>query len=77
MMAGDRKPSLMAILADVLVGVGSKLLMARAVPGADVWQDWISWEEAPIQVDESTNNEIGSISSILCHRFRKFHLISQ
>jgi hypothetical protein len=69
-MAGDRKPSLMAIFADLLVGVGSKVLTAHAFPGADVWEGWIPWEETPIQdYIESTNIETGPISSILSMPF--------
>jgi len=71
-MAGDRKPSLIAIFADLLVGVGSTVVMAHVFPCSEVWQDWIPWEETPIQDHiKSINTETGAISPILCTPFRE------
>ena len=65
-MTGERKPSLLVVFADLLVGVGAKVLMAQTFADADVWQEWIPWEETPIQdYVESTDVETGPISLIL------------
>jgi hypothetical protein len=65
-MTGQRKPSLKAILADLLVGVGSQVLMAHAFPDGDVWDDWVPWEETPIQEYlESLPEETEPVDSFL------------
>jgi hypothetical protein len=66
-MEAKVKPSLRAILADLLVGIGSKILMARAFPEADVWEDWTPWKETPIEDQlESISTETAPVDSTLC-----------
>ena len=65
-MTQHRKPELVAILADLVVGVGSKVLLAHAIPGSDVWDDWTPFEDTPIQdYLESFPKEPGPVSPIL------------
>ena len=66
-MNQHRKPELLAILADLLVGVGSKILLAHSIPGGDVWDDWVPFEDTPIQeYIESLPHQPGPVSSMLC-----------
>jgi hypothetical protein len=40
--------------------------MARAFPGADVWEDWTPWQETPIEdYLESTSTDTGPVDSAL------------
>src|SRR4029077_50381 len=61
-----KKPSLAAIFADFLVGAGSRILLAHAFPGSDVWEDWVPFEEIPIQEYlESLPKQPGPVDPIL------------
>jgi hypothetical protein len=65
-MTQHRKPELLAILADLVVGVGSKVLLGHAVPGSDVWDDWTPFEDTSIQdYLQSLPKEPGPVSPIL------------
>ena len=66
MIEQKRKPSLAAIVADLVVGAGSKILTAHAFPAIDVWDDWAPLEERPIEEFlESLPRETGPISPLL------------
>jgi hypothetical protein len=69
-MTQRRKPELLVILADLLVGVGSRLLLTHAIPGSDVWDDWVPFEDTPIQdYIESQPEQPGPVSPLLCTPF--------
>jgi hypothetical protein len=61
-----KKPSLAAIFADFFVGAGSRILLAHAFPASDVWEDWVPFEEAPIEEYlESLPKQMGPVDPIL------------
>lgn len=68
-MEGDQEKgelSLLAIFGDLIVGVGSRILLAHAFPGSDVWEDWVPWEETPVQdYLESLPKEMAPVDPIL------------
>jgi|SRR5580692_3868217 hypothetical protein len=65
-MTHQRKPELLAILADLLVGLGSKVLLAHVIPGSDVWDDWVPFEDTPVQeYIESLPEQPGPVSPLL------------